>query len=147
MATSKTTRILSNLSLQSHRQRRTLSHRLAQHPTTALSLRSRSSSLESRHSHPQDTDSAELIPALARWDDWDRDLDPIHWSNSRKILATALVTQISWLVQFASAVDAAVVEGIEAEFGVGPYISALATGNFSSLVPLDRPQIHLTMFP
>ncbi|KAH8175536.1 major facilitator superfamily protein [Sarocladium implicatum] len=135
MATSKTTRLLSNLTLQSHRQRSTLAHRLAQHPPTALSLRSRSSSLESRQQI--DADGVELLPALARWDAWDRDLDPVRWSRARKILATALVTQISWLVQFASAVDAAVAEGLEAEFGVGPYVSALATGISSDHPHLD----------
>lgn len=124
-------RILANLTLQSHRQLRRIESRLVQHPGTSVSLRSRTSSVNSNGALEEVTSTdAELIPSLANWDVYDNDLDPMAWSVRHKLFATGIVTYISWLVQFASSVDAGVTEGIEAEFGVGRITSSLATGEW-----------------
>jgi hypothetical protein len=125
MATSWGTRTLCNLTLQSHRQRKEQGYRLTTHPTTDLLLSANTNDYFPG-GHPED--HVALIPDPSNWDAFDHDLNPHNWAPKKKILATILVTQISWLVQFASAIDASVMDGIEDKFKIGPYISSLATG-------------------
>jgi hypothetical protein len=124
MATTNLTRYLRSLTLQSHLQFKALGERLARHPTTHLSL---TSSIFQGGSYDE---NIQLIPRLVNFDVFDRDLSPKMWSLKKKIITTILVTEISWLVQFASAIDACAPEAIETRFGVGPYVSALATCKF-----------------
>lgn len=70
------------------------------------------------------------IPDAASWDTADEDLDPKNWPLARKLNATLLVTLISFAVQYASAVDSAAAEKIEADFGVSAVTESLATGGF-----------------
>lgn len=125
MATSTGTRFLCNLTIQAHRQRKEQSHRIARHPTTELAL---SPTTNDQASVGHSEDYVTLIPDPADWDAFDQDLNPRNWALKKKLMATILVTQISWLVQFASAIDASVLDGIEAKFNIGPYVSALTIG-------------------
>jgi hypothetical protein len=62
-------------------------------------------------------------------DDEDIDVNPRKWSTWRKLFATLIVTAISFVVQYASAVDSAAAERIQAEFGVSAVAESLATGS------------------
>lgn len=130
MSETKSTYWLSRFTVQSRRQRVAQSHRLAAHPTTEISM-SPNNWFPGRG---RPSDYARLIPDPASWEFYDRDLNPRNWPVKKKVLATTMVAQISWLVQFASAVDASNTAGLEEKFNVGSYISSLATGKSS---PLD----------
>lgn len=67
-------------------------------------------------------------PSPTSWDEFDNDLNPKNWSFSRKLIATLLVTAISFTVQFASAIDSAAAEKIQHDFGVSAVTESLATG-------------------
>lgn len=69
-----------------------------------------------------------LIPISMAWAEYERNLNPENWPFFRKPGTTLLVTAISFTVQYASAVDSAVAEKIQAEFGVNAVVESLATG-------------------
>jgi hypothetical protein len=58
----------------------------------------------------------------------DIDVNPRKWPLWKKLNATLIVTAISFVVQYASAVDSAAAERIQAEFGVSAVAESLATG-------------------
>ncbi|PCH06619.1 Major facilitator superfamily domain, general substrate transporter [Penicillium occitanis (nom. inval.)] len=62
------------------------------------------------------------------WAEYERDLNPKNWPFFKKLGTTLLVTAISFTVQYASAIDSAVAEKIQAEFGVDDVVESLATG-------------------
>ncbi|RFU72901.1 mfs general substrate transporter [Trichoderma arundinaceum] len=63
-------------------------------------------------------------------EDDDSDVNPRKWPIWRKLVATLIVTAISFVVQYASAVDSAAAEKIQEEFGVSAVAESLATGLF-----------------
>lgn len=67
-------------------------------------------------------------PPSERQDDEDIDINPRKWPFWKKLSATLIVTAISFVVQYASAVDSAAAERIQAEFGVSAVAESLATG-------------------
>lgn len=58
----------------------------------------------------------------------DIDVNPRKWPIWKKLDATLIVTAISFVVQYASAVDSASAERIQAEFGISAVAESLATG-------------------
>ncbi|KAH8810829.1 major facilitator superfamily domain-containing protein [Xylogone sp. PMI_703] len=77
-----------------------------------------------------DAKESPVVPTTITWDDFDSDLSPRNWRLSKKLAATGLVTAIAFAVQYASAVDSAVAEKVQAEFGVSAVVESLATGLF-----------------
>lgn len=74
-------------------------------------------------------------------DDDDIDVNPRKWPRWKKLVATLIVTAISFVVQYASAVDSAAAERIQEEFGVSAVAECLATGlykNNSQLMNAER---------
>lgn len=69
-------------------------------------------------------------PSREQQDKEDIDVNPRKWSIWKKLCATLIVTAISFVVQYASAVDSAAAERIQAEFGVSAVAESLATGSF-----------------
>lgn len=65
--------------------------------------------------------------------DEDIDVNPRKWPIWKKLGATLIVTAISFVVQYASAVDSGAAERIQSEFGVSAVAESLATG--SSISP------------
>ncbi|KAF2119478.1 major facilitator superfamily domain-containing protein [Lophiotrema nucula] len=55
-------------------------------------------------------------------------LNPHNWSYRRRISATMLIASIGFVVGFASAIDASILQPAAAEFGVSEVVEALATG-------------------
>ncbi|KAH8124445.1 major facilitator superfamily domain-containing protein [Trichoderma asperelloides] len=62
--------------------------------------------------------------------DEDIDVNPRKWPIWKKLGATLIVTAISFVVQYASAVDSGAAERIQSEFGVSAVAESLATGLF-----------------
>ncbi|PON26416.1 hypothetical protein TGAM01_v204892 [Trichoderma gamsii] len=69
-------------------------------------------------------------PPSEQQDRQDIDVNPRKWPLWKKLSATLIVTAISFVVQYASAVDSAAAERIQAEFGVSAVAESLATGLF-----------------
>lgn len=57
-------------------------------------------------------------------------MDPHNWSLARKILATAVVSAIAFIVGFASSIDSGAVPQAAETFGVSQVTESLATGIF-----------------
>lgn len=74
----------------------------------------------------------------AQQDEEDINVNPRKWSIWKKLVATLIVTAISFVVQYASAVDSAAAERIQAEFGVSAVAESLATGSSSNEAQIKR---------
>lgn len=109
--------------MQSFLQRRQIAARsvlqLTEKPPISLS-----ESDETAVSKPEVSNS----PPSERQHDEDIDINPRKWPLWKKLSATLIVTAISFVVQYASAVDSAAAERIQAEFGVSAVAESLATG-------------------
>lgn len=73
------------------------------------------------------------LPPSEQHDQEDIDINPRKWPMWTKLGATLTVTSIAFVVQYASAVDSAAAERIQAEFGVSAVTETLATGSLFKL--------------